>query len=113
MVGGSTAALTPTISRVADALDVRRRGGGGTVDGALDVALGVALGVALDRFGAALALASARTAASDAGTFSVWPHCSQRNVVDGTSPSSRCFAPHAGHSSAFAIRRPRTLVRQR
>ena len=74
----------------------------------VDVALGGALAVALDSFGAALA--SVRTAAIDAGTFNVWPHCSQRNVVDGWSPSSRCFAPHAGHSSAFAIRRPRTLV---
>ena len=59
-----------------------------------------------------LGSASARTAARDAGTFSVCPHRSQRNVVDGSRPSSRCFAPQAGHSSAFAIRRPRTLVLQ-
>ena len=110
----STAALhTDDLAASRDALDVRRRGGGGTVDGAL--------GVVAARVGAGASTGSAprwhrrrrARAASDAGTFSVWPHRSQRNVVDGTSPSSRCFAPHAGHSSAFAIRRPRTLVRPR
>jgi len=45
------------------------------------------------------------------GTSSFWPHRSHRNVVSGSSPPSGWRMPHAGHSSAGAIRPHPTRAR--